>query len=154
MWPIPASFANGSSTLAVSPSLKFTVSGVRNGAATPSTLTKAFARYASIMFPHASGGGGQEAAASTLASVTVNVDAAGLNDNYPQIETDESYTLAVPADGSGATLTAKTVYGALHGLETLSQLVAFDFDTETYKIAGAPWKVTSFMEGDVHQRLR
>ncbi|KAJ1941410.1 Glucosamine-6-phosphate isomerase (Glucosamine-6-phosphate deaminase) (GNPDA) (GlcN6P deaminase), partial [Linderina macrospora] len=38
------------------------------------------------------------------------------------LETDESYTLDIPVSGQ-ATLKAKTPYGALRGLETLSQLV-------------------------------
>ena len=29
-----------------------------------------------------------------------------------------------------ATITAPTIFGAMHGLETLSQLIAFDFDAE------------------------
>lgn len=52
---------------------------------------------------------------------------------YPQLETDESYALNVPTTGD-ITITAKTVYGALHALESLSQLVVFNFETETYFI--------------------
>ena len=37
-----------------------------------------------------------------------------------QLDTDESYTLDIPASGV-ATLAAATIYGAMHGLETLSQ---------------------------------
>ncbi|PHZ11626.1 uncharacterized protein RHIMIDRAFT_238293 [Rhizopus microsporus ATCC 52813] len=36
---------------------------------------------------------------------------------------DESYTLIIPSDGSRATLKSKTVWGAIRGLETFSQLV-------------------------------
>ena len=46
-----------------------------------------------------------------------------------QLDMDESYTLAVPADGSNITITAATVYGAYHALQTLSQLISFKFDT-------------------------
>lgn len=61
-----------------------------------------------------------------------------------------------------ATLTAPTVFGAMHGLETLSQLITFDFDDQvgaslwnthtsacfdlvaclqSYKLAAAPWTI-------------
>jgi hexosaminidase len=36
--------------------------------------------------------------------------------------TDESHTVSVPADGP-AVVSAKTIYGAMRGLETLTQLV-------------------------------
>lgn len=36
---------------------------------------------------------------------------------------DESYTLTVPSDGGSANIQAKTVWGAMRGLETFSQLV-------------------------------
>ena len=51
--------------------------------------------------------------------------------------------LDIPGDASdaSATLSASTVYGALRGLETLSQLVSFDFDTRAYEISGAPWAI-------------
>ena len=36
------------------------------------------------------------------------------------------------------------VYGAYHALETLSQLMQFNFDTETYYIRQAPWSISDF----------
>eukprot|EP00966_Prymnesium_polylepis_P189040 4379790-Prymnesium_polylepis.3 len=64
---------------------------------------------------------------------------ADLDDSHPQLETDESYTLViVPA---GATLSAPTVYGALRGLETFSQLLRFNFSTSSYYVPGAPWRI-------------
>ena len=42
-----------------------------------------------------------------------------------ELDTPVSYELIVPADGGGgARIAAPSVYGALHALETLSQLVA------------------------------
>jgi N-acetyl-beta-hexosaminidase len=59
-----------------------------------------------------------------------------------QLETDESYTLDIPASANGQiSITAPTVYGAMHALETLSQLVTYDFDTEGYAVAAVPWSI-------------
>jgi hypothetical protein len=69
------------------------------------------------------------------------VTVAAVDESHPQLETDESYTLSIGSDGSNAKISAATIYGALHGLETFSQLVYFDFDTTSYKIAAAPWQV-------------
>lgn len=51
-----------------------------------------------------------------------------VSEAVPQLDTDESYDLQVPSGGGTATLHAPTVYGALRGLETFSQLVHFDFE--------------------------
>ena len=58
---------------------------------------------------------------------------------YPQLDTDESYTLDIVA--GRATLQAATVYGALRGLETFSQLAAFNFTSRAYEVQQAPWHV-------------
>lgn len=50
----------------------------------------------------------------------------------------QSYTLNIPADGSAATITALTIYGAYMGLQTLSQAIRFDFDVEQYGVAAVP----------------
>jgi hexosaminidase len=36
------------------------------------------------------------------------------------------------------------VYGAYHALETLSQLMQFSFDNETYFVPNAPWSIFDF----------
>jgi len=60
-----------------------------------------------------------------------------LEEAAPTITTDESYTLEIPAGSAAtATATAKTVYGALRALETFSQLVSFDFDSNSYVLTG------------------
>ena len=97
-------------------------------------LAAAFARYAPLLFPHPSrvvvnedSQTGVGARSRTLSFVTIRVT--DLDESHPTLHTDESYTLSVRELGL---LTAATVYGALRGLETLSQLVVFDFDTESY----------------------
>lgn len=47
--------------------------------------------------------------------------------------TDESYTLSVNSDGS-ASLTAKSVFGALHGLESFAQLVEAHTDEKVFEL--------------------
>jgi len=56
-----------------------------------------------------------------------------------QLETDESYTLSIYA--SGAIITAKTVFGAMYGLETFSQVVSFNFTSRNYEVKSAPWEI-------------
>jgi len=59
---------------------------------------------------------------------------------------DESYTLTLPADGSPGRLAAPTVWGALLGLQTLSQLVRYDFDAGAYWVDGAPVLIADWPE--------
>uniref|UniRef100_A0A2N9EXT3 Phosphoacetylglucosamine mutase n=1 Tax=Fagus sylvatica TaxID=28930 RepID=A0A2N9EXT3_FAGSY len=56
---------------------------------------------------------------------------------------DESYKLSVPASGKPvyAHLEAQTVYGALHGLQTFSQLCHFNFTTRIIEVPMVPWTV-------------
>ena len=74
------------------------------------------------------------------ARLQVTVEQAPNASVSPQLETDESYSLTIPASGD-ASLHAKTVFGALKGLETFAQLVTFDFDSETYQIVQTPWAI-------------
>ncbi|AUX92144.1 family 20 glycosylhydrolase [Mixta gaviniae] len=61
-------------------------------------------------------------ASSTAPAITVRV--AGKVAALPQLESDESYRLVV--NGTGATLSASTRFGALRGMETLLQLIQND----------------------------
>ncbi|KAI3923500.1 hypothetical protein MKW92_028357 [Papaver armeniacum] len=56
---------------------------------------------------------------------------------------DESYNLYIPSnkDSIYAHLQAQTVYGALHGLQTFSQLCQFNFITKTIEVQRAPWSI-------------
>jgi hexosaminidase len=49
--------------------------------------------------------------------------------------TDESYALKFAADGTSATVTAATVFGALRGLETFSELVSGDKWEGSYRVS-------------------
>ena len=56
---------------------------------------------------------------------------------------DESYTLAIPTHGN-ATLRAPTVWGALRGLETFSQLTEYDWDAGTHHVWGRAQQIGGF----------
>lgn len=38
-------------------------------------------------------------------------------------------------------ISANTVFGAYHALESLSQLIFFDTASETFQLHGAPWHI-------------
>jgi hexosaminidase len=108
------------------------------------TLTDAYERNNGLIFNHAIDE--KPSAARAVYRVEVKVD--DNSESYPQLTTDESYTLDIPAAGSGAdvgvpviTITSKTVYGALHALQSLSQLVVYDFDADSYFIPSTPMQI-------------
>lgn len=136
IWPLPTKYTNGSTSLAVDASAGV---GFFSGPASSKLLAAAFERYARLTFPHKVPAT-DDASASSLSGLTVTVDSTA--EDFPQIETDESYELTVPDAGGKASLHAKTVFGALRGLETFSQIVVFDFDLEAYTIPFAPWSIT------------
>eukprot|EP01116_Phalansterium_solitarium_P023195 TRINITY_DN7_c0_g1_i1.p1 TRINITY_DN7_c0_g1~~TRINITY_DN7_c0_g1_i1.p1 ORF type:complete len:669 (+),score=276.66 TRINITY_DN7_c0_g1_i1:39-2009(+) len=128
IWPYPQQFTSANTTVQVAAN-SFQFSAVKPS----SDLTAAFARYQALMFPHAS-----KDQPGGIAKVVVNAaDVSGVL----QLETDESYTLTIPSDGSPITITAPTTFGAMYGLETLSQLITFNFDTKGYEINWAPWAI-------------
>ncbi|KAF8981275.1 hypothetical protein BGZ46_003048 [Entomortierella lignicola] len=107
-------------------------------------LTKAYARTAALIkkerwvpqswdqpppsyppFPTLSKRGEETAAKGHQSTLnTVNVVVSDLKADL-QLGVDETYTLDITADGKG-TIKAKTVWGALHGLQTLNQIIISD----------------------------
>ena len=126
LWPLPASLTlSNDSFVPLSTSFKFEAAGV---AASSQLLQRAFARYESLLQPSGRDSPPSERLASIdpVAALKVVVDtegdsiAFGVNESY-SLTWDLSKTLAaVP------TLHAATVFGALRGLETFSQLVEND----------------------------
>lgn len=72
----------------------------------------------------------------------INVLINSLSDEL-QYGVDESYKLYVPEPGKDAYahLDAQTVYGALHGLQTFSQLCHFNFTSRIIQVHQAPWTI-------------
>ena len=136
IFPSPQSATNGSVALRVRPAgLRFTVASGSSG-----VLTAAVARYRKIMFAWGSGEGVQQVAGPELAAVTISV--ADGDDRAMQLGADESYILTIPATAAAtASLTANTTWGALRGLETLSQLVEWREEAQGYRLRMAPWAI-------------
>ncbi|KAJ2163025.1 Glucosamine-6-phosphate isomerase (Glucosamine-6-phosphate deaminase) (GNPDA) (GlcN6P deaminase) [Coemansia sp. RSA 552] len=118
VWPIPAAYTSGNSTSSVAdPQLVTSLT-------TSSILIDAMSRYKGIISkesftPPAHYRLTRPQTSGTVDTLVIEV---GSSDESLTMETDESYTLDVPVDGK-AILKANTVYGALHGIETFSQLL-------------------------------
>jgi len=124
IWPYPQQATWGSANLTLNPNTFQFV-----GKPAFADLNNAFTWFHSIIFPHAVSPSRPKLPMVALPSlvVTVNDPNAAL-----QIGVNESYTLVIPSDGSSATLTAQTFYGALNGLQTFSQLVTYQFNQHGY----------------------
>lgn len=106
------------------------------------TLSDAYKRYNKLIFTHQVKKDNNKDSKNVINQVEVKVE--NDSEDYPQLETDESYTLSIPEsdniteDNQKIVITAKTIYGALRGLESLSQLVIYDFDEDSYFITSTP----------------
>ncbi|GMH55875.1 hypothetical protein TrST_g2448 [Triparma strigata] len=128
IWPLPQSVSYGSSSVET-PQFQFI--GLSSD-----DSKNAVKRYNPLIFPHS-----VEQTVDAL-DILVTIDD---EDAELQLGTDESYTLSVPespSSNSPITITAKTQYGFMRALETLSQLVDFDFDAEAYSIEGVPVEIS------------
>ncbi|KAF3433775.1 hypothetical protein FNV43_RR24878 [Rhamnella rubrinervis] len=145
LWPLPWEFTSGNETLSVDPGLSLAIGGYGGNS---DILRAAFDRYRGIIFKHSNGvylfdrlRGRRLVYDISKLSIVVNSDSEDL-----QLGVDESYTLYVAKkDGQsivgGATIEANTVYGALRGLETFSQLCTFDYGTKSVQVYQAPWHI-------------
>ena len=131
LWPLPASAASGSAQRPISPELDFVVSSGDSP-----DLQAAVRRYkADLIFAHGPG----RAATGSAAIRTVDI-AVSQPVQAPGSGTDEGYSLSVPAAGP-VSISANTTVGAYRALETLSQLIHYDFEAGSYGVRGVPWAI-------------
>jgi hexosaminidase len=130
MWPVPQEFTNGTGTTFVARQLQL----VMNATASHD-VTSSFARFVARTFYHPTSQAAPGSAAITRVLLTIADTGAPL-----QLYVNESYTLEVSA--TAISIVAATNYGAYHALETLSQLIGFNYDAEQYEIRGSPWAIT------------
>ncbi|KAL9388664.1 hypothetical protein Peur_017269 [Populus x canadensis] len=141
VWPLPAKFSSGNNTLSVDPELSLVLGGKGGNS---SIIKDGFGRYKKIIFKHSS----KSYSVNKRLVFDIGVlKIVVLSDNEElQLGVDESYLLLVEKrNGQSiigeAYIEANTVYGALRGLETFSQLCAFDYETKAVQIYRAPWYV-------------
>lgn len=141
-WPFPNDEQMSTGAATVQLSSDFTISRRSALPACP-TLDAAVERYQNqAVGLHAvhSRGRDDDGGGPVLRQLLVEV--ANHDESYPQLNTSrehEAYELTIPADGSPATVTANTIWGAMWGMESFSQLVRFNFTAGVYIIANAPW---------------
>uniref|UniRef100_A0A7E4ZXK7 Beta-hexosaminidase n=1 Tax=Panagrellus redivivus TaxID=6233 RepID=A0A7E4ZXK7_PANRE len=115
VWPLPWTYTYENTTHVIDPASFEFVAFPKNC----EIIDKAIARYKKLSFPLFKAS--TTRVNPTLRSVTVTVSQ-GCSTDYPQEGMDESYSISAKSNQVVATLTANTVWGALRGLETFSQL--------------------------------
>lgn len=134
LWPMPSSYTSGSSTLKLSSNIQF---------AYPNSplLDAAVARFQKNVFGSLPNNDSNYLNTIVISVQDVNVDLQLFDDT-----SKEAYTLSVDPS-KGIALSANTVYGAIHGLTTLQQLIsiapysASASDTR-FTIPNSPWLIT------------
>ncbi|XP_070687063.1 beta-hexosaminidase subunit alpha [Pempheris klunzingeri] len=132
VWPLPQSFTSTPERYPLNPQAFYFGYGKQSVAQQGcSVLDAAFSRYFSLIFPgYTSGSTANGALRFSVVKpfiVEISVDHDDC-EGYPKEDSSERYNLSVSA--GQASLNAETVWGAVRGLETFSQLVyQDDFDS-------------------------
>lgn len=145
LWPLPRQLSTGTTALQLSSGFSIKFSGIHNP---PGDLNDAVSRTHSFLQTdklqalvpdRGASSAGAIKKAKSLSSLTLSLSNPGTvksisEEAIADIESRmESYTLTVPADGSGAVLKANSSLGLLRGLTTFSQLW-YDLGGSTYTL--------------------
>lgn len=141
IWPIPAEVAVGNKSVALAPDFTMQLTGPPS-----KLLSRAIARYDSLIFAHPTVEERNQSSAGLQLTQLLLIIANKSEELF--LGVDENYTLSVPSScpvestrvgaSCAAVLHAPTVFGALRGLESFSQVVRFDYESELYYVPGAP----------------
>ncbi|XP_059431888.1 beta-hexosaminidase 3 [Corylus avellana] len=141
IWPMPKSVSHGHGSLYMNKDFELKTEGTKYNDAS-GILKDGFSRLLHVLQVAHVVDGNSSAADTSLLLQGLHVLVFSPDDEL-QYGIDESYKLSVPASGKPvfAHLEAQTVYGALHGLETFSQLCQFNFTTSVIEVPMVPWTV-------------
>ncbi|EFA79432.1 beta-N-acetylhexosaminidase [Heterostelium album PN500] len=134
--PQPQSYQSGSVSVLLNDK-QFSIEPSINSA----TFNVAVKRYSSMFFqfgdttPYFEKGTG----ASGLNTLNITIESTS-EDLYMGV--DESYSIT--ATSSELSISAKTIYGAMRGLETFSQLIIYDQSSKTYSIPNTPIAINDY----------
>ena len=131
--PLPISAIQGTTSVSLASQFAFTTKTTSDDVR--AFMSNVSAEYFQLIVTHRTKSGNTT---SGLTGMSITVDSTSLD---LSLTTDESYTLSIPSSGL-ATMTAQTVFGARHGLETFSQLVHFDVESGHYLIANTPIEIS------------
>uniref|UniRef100_A0A8C2WBQ5 Beta-hexosaminidase n=1 Tax=Cyclopterus lumpus TaxID=8103 RepID=A0A8C2WBQ5_CYCLU len=124
VWPLPQIFTSSIERYPLNPQAFYFGYGRQSAAQFGcSVLDAAFIRYYSLIFPDYTGNGVLRFLEDKPFHIEINVDHDDC-ESYPHEDSSEKYNLSVSA--GKASLNAETVWGAVRGLETFSQLVYQD----------------------------
>lgn len=140
LWPLPRSVVHGNRTRRLNVAKMKLVLRV-NGVVMPSnpTIDDAWERYRELItgLHPASTSVHEEDGIPSLV-----VDVQDTSEAHPQLETVESYTLAIGEEPSDDIhVKAVNLYGAIRGMETLSQSIRFNYEQEMWEIRCSPWTI-------------
>ncbi|XP_031287803.1 beta-hexosaminidase 3 [Pistacia vera] len=142
VWPLPYSVCHGQKKMYMSGDFKLLSHGSKFSDAS-GILKDGFARFVDLLkLAHAVDGNVSKYDNSSI-FVGLNVVILTQHDEL-QYGVDESYKLLVPSPEmpAYAQIEAQTVYGALHALQTLSQICQFNFKSRIIDVPMTPWTIS------------
>ncbi|KAJ8450558.1 hypothetical protein Cgig2_020195 [Carnegiea gigantea] len=163
IWPMPKYFRNGDKTVFLSNDFELSTSGSKYGDRL-GILKDGFLRFMGSIsqdhvidanfsrYPQSSFLQGVHVVIHSSSDELSYVSRTALKNHPVAYGVDESYNLSIPAAGNptyahieanfcDGTFQANSVYGALHGLQTFSQLCNYNFKTRLIEVGLVPWTI-------------